>query len=159
MAVTGDDGSFRVADVPPDTYSLSATAPGHTAALKDGVRLASGQTIHGVALALTSGGHALAGQLRGVGHVRSTPRLSVLRIPGFAAVLPEVGPAGLFQVTLPAGRYLVEARGTDLEPAFDYVTLPGTAAVTLSLHPKQRPPSKVIERLATVSRTCSSSNL
>lgn len=53
---SGDEGSFRIEDVPPGTYQLKATASGRQAADRSGLEVRSGQDLTGVEIVLTAGG-------------------------------------------------------------------------------------------------------
>lgn len=55
-ARSGDEGSFRIEDVPPGTYQLKAMASGRQAADKSGLEVRSGQDLTGVEIVLMSGG-------------------------------------------------------------------------------------------------------
>jgi hypothetical protein len=61
--VTDGAGYFRMQSLGPGAYGLGATAPGKTGAYLDPVTLASGETVRGLELALTSGGVLVSGRV------------------------------------------------------------------------------------------------
>jgi len=53
---SGDDGSFRIEDVPPGTYQLKAVASGRQSAERSSLDVRSGQDLTGIEIVLPAGG-------------------------------------------------------------------------------------------------------
>ena len=112
LSRSDEAGRFRFDQLTPGTYSLTATAVGFGAAVKNGVALAPGQALHDVELTLSEEGLRISGEVRdsGSGPIGGAiVRASRGNTAGSALFATITDGQGKYSLMLSMGKYLLLA--------------------------------------------------
>jgi large repetitive protein len=151
-ARTGFGGAFRIERLLPGTYTLVASAPGFTGAMRDGLDLADGAELENVQLRLfpvggvlsgrilDSGGGVIPGALvRAAGYYQVPDRTHEPR--SFQSLADS---EGQYRLELPKGRHRLEARADGYAIGHHSIDLAGNETRDFVLEPQGRITGRVV---------------
>jgi protocatechuate 3,4-dioxygenase beta subunit len=151
---TAGGGRFRMQDVPPGSYGVSAMAPRHAPAHRGSLEVRSNETTT-VELKLSGPGLVLRGKVMDVGggvvagaRVRAT---EAVMSPEAAMAAPRVyvavtGEDGGYELHLGRAQYSLRAEADGYAPAGDFLLLAADTTRDLRMSPAARISGRVIER-------------
>jgi hypothetical protein len=151
--LTSGGGRFRLDDVLPGDYGVTATALAWAPARNGKVKVDSEKTAE-VALVLARGGVLFTGEVQDVGGGPVAGARALLRATGFmlrpgdASTLFEVAAddKGVFKVRVAPGDYDVTVRAEGYSPARDRLSLAGPQTRRYKLNPAARLSGRVLDR-------------
>jgi hypothetical protein len=137
-ATTDSTGTYNLAGLPGDTYSVDASAPGLTGAETDGVTVASGASVQAVNFNLAEAG-GVSGFVTSLADGSPAALVALTFQSGGNTFGTGTAADGTFSVAnMPPGTYTIAAASDQFMSATGTVTVTAgsTASVTLSLAPR-----------------------
>jgi hypothetical protein len=142
-------GAFRLDNVMPGGYVVSATAPGRAAAFRAGLTVLPGETLRGVEIKLGAAGVTISGFVRdsGGGPI-ARPEVRASRHSSDTGDLFQVigNDDGAYAITVPSGSYTLAADADGYAPADKLVLAQADQRVDFQLNPAATLRGKVVDR-------------
>jgi erythromycin esterase len=131
------DGHFRIEDLNPGAYALTATAPSLAAAYQAGLKVTAGKMLSGVELVFAKEGFTISGKVRDsagrpipAAHVRALS-YNIQNTFGYV----DADSYGEYSITLPQGKYLMIVVSQGLEAGEEEVTADRDRRLDFALYP------------------------